>query len=405
MEFNWRVIQTKKGGYHKENTIIEDMEFKNTMKPEFKVYSPLTNKSVDNFITKNNGDADDGERILLEGIASTTNRDLHDEIVALSAIESMAEQATNLNIHGDHFYNLEDTIGAIKEATVEDKQLRIKFLITKKHTPYIIDLLETGVKLGLSIGGYVTSYDEKNRIINAINLHEISLTAMPANWDTFGTVTSNKGLVESTCITGACHAIVKKIESENMDKPIEEPTNPQEEEDVVGLTEEKVIELINEYMAEKEETIAQEITDKVTSQLETIVEAKVQELIKPDEETPEEEAETKAETEEETEDEEKEEETKSFDPSMISEEISKGIAAALGEGFVDQVASKMFGELDKQRTNNGSKFEEYQKSLESEPVDEPVVKTTYSTAETAKILMEKQASANPLQAAIMKNLK
>ena len=405
MEFNWRVIQTK-GGYHKENTIIEDMEFKNTMKPEFKVYSPLTNKSVDNFITKNNGDADDGERILLEGIASTTNRDLHDEIVALSAIESMAEQATNLNIHGDHFYNLEDTIGAIKEATVEDKQLRIKFLITKKHTPYIIDLLETGVKLGLSIGGYVTSYDEKNRIINAINLHEISLTAMPANWDTFGTVTSNKGLVESTCITGACHAIVKKIESENMDKPIEEPTNPQEEEDVVGLTEEKVIELINEYMAEKEETIAQEITDKVTSQLETIVEAKVQELIKPDEENPEEEAETKAETEEETEDEEKEEEeTKSFDPSMISEEISKGIAAALGEGFVDQVASKMFGELDKQRTNNGSKFEEYQKSLESEPVDEPVVKTTYSTAETAKILMEKQASANPLQAAIMKNLK
>ena len=381
------------------------MEFKNTMKPEFKVYSPLTNKSVDNFITKNNGDADDGERILLEGIASTTNRDLHDEIVALSAIESMAEQATNLNIHGDHFYNLEDTIGAIKEATVEDKQLRIKFLITKKHTPYIIDLLETGVKLGLSIGGYVTSYDEKNRIINAINLHEISLTAMPANWDTFGTVTSNKGLVESTCITGACHAIVKKIESENMDKPIEEPTNPQEEEDVVGLTEEKVIELINEYMAEKEETIAQEITDKVTSQLETIVEAKVQELIKPDEENPEEEAETKAETEEENEDEEKEEETKSFDPSMISEEISKGIAAALGEGFVDQVASKMFGELDKQRTNNGSKFEEYQKSLESEPVDEPVVKTTYSTAETAKILMEKQASANPLQAAIMKNLK
>ena len=388
------------------------------MKQEFKVYSPLTRKSVDHFITKNKDGGDvGGERILLEGIASTTNRDLHDEIVALDAIESMANQASALNIHGDHFYNLEDTIGAIKEATVEGEQLRIRFLITKKHTPYIQDLLETGVNLGLSIGGYVTSYDEKNRIINAIQLHEISLTAMPANWDTFGTVTSNKGLVESTCITGACHAIVKKLESENMDeKPIEEPTTKADEvpaEEVVGLTEEKVIELINEYMAEKEATIAQEITDKIESQLNALVEAKVQELLQSDEqeEVPAED-ETKAEeepsTEEETdEDEEKEDETKSFDPSMISEEISKGIAAAFGDEFVDQVASKMFGELDKQRKPSG-KFDEYQKSLETEtnePVDEVVEKSTYTTAETAKILMQKQASANPLQAAIMKNLK
>ena len=395
-----------------------------TMKQEFRVYSPLTRKSVDHFITKNTNPDDgevDGERILLEGIASTTSRDLHDEIVSLKAIESMANQAQTLNIHGDHFYHLEDTIGAIKEATVEDNQLRIKFLITKKHTPDIQDLLETGVNLGLSIGGYVTSYDEKNRIINAIELHEISLTAMPANWDTFGTVTSNKGLIESTCITGACHAIVKKLESENMDeKPIEEPTTKAEEvpaeeipaeEETVGLTEEKVIELINEYMAEKEETIAQEITDKIQSQLETIVEAKVQELIKPDEEAPAEE-ETKAEDEQSTEDEEDEvdeekEETKSFDPNMISEEISKGIAAALGQDFVDQVASKMFGELDNVRTNSGSKFEQYTKSIEHEPetVDEVVEKSTYSTAETARILMQKQESANPLQAAIMKNLK
>ena len=386
------------------------------MKQEFKVYSPLTRKSVDHFITKNKDDDVSGERILLEGIASTTSRDLHDEIVALDAIESMANQASALNIHGDHFYSLDDTIGAIKEATVEGEQLRIRFLITKKHTPYIQDLLETGVNLGLSIGGYVTSYDEKNRIINAIQLHEISLTAMPANWDTFGTVTSNKGLVESTCITGACHAIVKKLESENMDeKPIEEPTTKADEvpaEEVVGLTEEKVIELINEYMAEKEETIAQEITDKIESQLNALVEAKVQELLQSDEqeEVPAED-ETKAEeepsTEEETDEDEKEDETKSFDPSMISEEISKGIAAALGDEFVDQVASKMFGELDKQRKPSG-KFDEYQKSLETEtnePVDEVVEKTTYSTAETAKILMQKQASANPLQAAIMKNLK
>ena len=67
------------------------METRVTMKKEFKVYSPLTNKSVERFITKSDDGSD--ERILLEGIASTTSRDLHDEIVSSAAIESMAEQA------------------------------------------------------------------------------------------------------------------------------------------------------------------------------------------------------------------------------------------------------------------------------------------------------------------------
>ena len=42
------------------------------LKKEFKVYSPLTKKSVDSFITKSSDESSDGERILLEGIASTT---------------------------------------------------------------------------------------------------------------------------------------------------------------------------------------------------------------------------------------------------------------------------------------------------------------------------------------------
>ena len=41
------------------------------MKKEFKVYSPLTNKSVDRFLTKSEESGSD-ERIMLEGIASTT---------------------------------------------------------------------------------------------------------------------------------------------------------------------------------------------------------------------------------------------------------------------------------------------------------------------------------------------
>ena len=381
------------------------------MKKEFKVYSPLTNKSVDRFLTKSEEDGSD-ERIMLEGIASTTSRDLHDEIVSSAAIESMAEQAMVLNIHGDHWYDLQDVIGAIKESTVEDKQLKIKFLITKRHTPDIKDLLETGVRLGLSIGGYVTNYDEKNRIINEIELHEISLTAMPANWDTFGTVVSSKGLVESNCLTGACYEIVKNLNGEIMTKKeMNTKEEPQSQEDS-GLTEDKVIELINEYMAEKEETIVEEITGKVESQLESMVEAKVQELIDDEEEVPPaEDGETKAQEDEEdedasTEEEDKEDETKSLSPEMITEVINKGIADALGDDFADKVASKMFGDLDKSRSTKGSKFDEYQKSLKTneEPEEVATEKSSYSSKEAAEFLLRKQKAANPIMAAALKNL-
>lgn len=380
------------------------------MKKEFKVYSPLTNKSVDRFLTKSEESGSD-ERIMLEGIASTTSRDLHDEIVSSAAIESMAEQAMVLNIHGDHWYDLQDVIGAIKESSVEDKQLHIKFLITKRHTPDIKDLLETGVRLGLSIGGYVTNYDEKNRIINEIELHEISLTAMPANWDTFGTVTTSKGLVESNCLTGACYEIVKNLNGEIMTKKeMNTKEEPQSQEDS-GLTKDEVIELINEYMAEKEETIVEEITGKVESQLESMVEAKVQELIDDEDVPPADDGETKAQEDEEeddasTEEETEEEETKSLSPEMITEVINKGIADALGEDFAEKVASKMFGELGQTRSNEGSKFDEYQKSLNEskEPEEKVTEKSTYSTKETAQILMNKQKAANPITAAVLKNL-
>lgn len=381
------------------------------VKKEFKVYSPLTAKSVKEFTTKSNDG--DNERILLEGIASTTSRDLHDEIVSAEAISMMAEQALALNIHANHWYGLEDVIGAIKNADVEDDQLRIKFLITKKYTPDIKDLIDTGVRLGLSIGGYITNYDEKNRIINEIELHEISLTPMPANWDTFGTVTTSKGLVESNCLTGACYAIVKTLDGESNMESKNNETHKEEESS--ELTQDDVIQLINEYMAEKEETIAQEITEKVEAQLESIVDAKIKEALEnePVDEEPAEEDETKATEDEDTEDENKpqeeeeedKEETKSITPELIADLISKGIDNALGDDFAEKVATKMFGNLDQTRTTKGSKLEQYmQTKQEPQVTEEPLEKSTYSTKETAEILMKKQRAANPIMAAALKNL-
>ena len=44
------------------------------------------------------------------------------------------------------------------------------------------------------------------------------------------------------------------------------------------------------------------------------------------------------------------------------------------------------------------------KTKQEMETEEPVEKTTYSTKETAEILLKKQQAANPILAAAMKNL-
>jgi hypothetical protein len=382
---------------------------------EFKLYSRLTNKSVSQ-ITKTDDDAiDDSERILLTGVASTTSRDLQDEIVSSEAIQSMKDQALNLNIHGDHWYGLEDVIGAIKDVNADDDILSIKFLITKRHTPAVKDLLETGVNLGLSIGGYVTDYDSNNNIIKAIELREISLTAMPANWDTFGTVTTSKGITESTCLTGACYNIIKNNFNGENNMTKEESTKADETQDT-SITLEDVKNFLDEYMAEKESAMVEEVTNSVKSNVETIVEAKVKELLDEpteEQETPEEE-ETKAEEEEEEKPKEEDEEDKDDDANktLTSEDIasliSKGISDALGDNFADTVASKMWNNMDQNRSTNGSKFDAFMKSQNTEESVEDntqTSKSTYTVEETAKALYQRQGAANPIMAAAFKNMK
>jgi len=384
---------------------------------EFKLYSRLTNKSVSQ-ITKSNDDAiDDSERILLTGVASTTSRDLQDEIVSSEAIQSMKEQALNLNIHGDHWYGLEDVIGAIKDVNADDDILSIKFLITKRHTPAVKDLLETGVNLGLSIGGYVTDYDSNNNIIKAIELREISLTAMPANWDTFGTVTTSKGITESTCLTGACYNIIKNNFNGENNMTKEESTKADETQDT-SITLEDVKNFLDEYMAEKESVMVEEVTNKVEANVETIVESKVNELLDKPETEPSEEDETKAETNEEEDEEKPEEEETKAEPNMeevksltkddvlgvVREEVSK----ALGDNFADTIASKMWGNMDKERSNSGSKFDAFMKSQstdESVEDNTQTSKSTYTVEETAKALYQRQGAANPIMAAAFKNMK
>ena len=220
-----------------------------------------------NDATKSYALNEDGS-LTIEGIASTTSKDLQDDIVTPDCIESMKQQLlTGLNLHGDHYYGLFDgVIGAIKEVIETDNDsLKIKAVILPKYAQDIKDMIDIGVNLGLSIGGRVTEYitlEDGGWEIQNIALREISLTAMPANWDTYGTITTSKGLVKSTCLAGACYKIMKN----EVDKMGEEAMNKEE-----TLTRQDVTDLINESLVSFKGEVVDETVQVVSKQLDKLV--------------------------------------------------------------------------------------------------------------------------------------
>lgn len=251
---------------------------KNKTNKQFKLFARFpkskSKKDITEYTTSENGS------LIIEGVASTTNKDLQEDIVLPSAIESMKQQALSLNLHHDHI--VEDSfeiIGAISEVEeTDDNTLKIKSRIRPKYTPEIKEMLDTGINLGLSISGDVTDYtdspDSEGWRISDINLFEISLTGMPANWDTFGTVTTSKGVVESTCLTGACNELLKN--KKNEEKQMEDENKPIETDaGKEPATKQDVVDLINEDRAKTNEQIKSEIMEELTGKFEDMINEKL----------------------------------------------------------------------------------------------------------------------------------
>lgn len=217
------------------------------IKKEFKITSKLpTQKSVVKSLDLN----EDGS-LDLEGVASTTNVDLQGDTITKECIEKMKQQALNRNIHADHIYDLNDVIGAITDVyDTNPNVLKIKFRIIPSVAPKIKELLDTGVHLGLSIGGTILDYAESYTddgdygwIVKDINLLEISLTPLPANWDTMGTVTTAKGVAMAKCLSGACYEIRKNM---NIKKEVTEDEVVVSEEESNQITPDNQIEIDDE---------------------------------------------------------------------------------------------------------------------------------------------------------------
>ncbi len=165
---------------------------------------------------RNKSIGDDGT-LYIEGLASTTNPDLDEDVMEDKAIDSMTEQAVDLTVFFNH--NYDNILGKIIEARkiIEDgiSKLWIKVAILNSKKEWLIELLDFPIELGFSIGGFLKEWNRGENWsfhIYDILLLEISLTPLPANQDTLGTVSATKG-VKIKCAGDVCSQIFKSVEN------------------------------------------------------------------------------------------------------------------------------------------------------------------------------------------------
>lgn len=196
---------------------------------------------------------------MITGVVSTTSEDLYGDIVTREALESLSKQLVGLNVFLDHDYNYDKVIGVVKSSELSDDNLYATVAVTKDYQEDIKAKIEFGVNLGFSIGGFADRDKNNTNLISNFNLIELSLTPLPANWDSYGSVTSKNGVMVGNCITQLCY---KMLKSENMTE--------QEQ-----LTTEDATNLFNELMANKEEEIESRIMEKVNNNIKQLVEEEV----------------------------------------------------------------------------------------------------------------------------------
>lgn len=337
--------------------------------------------------------------LILEGVASTSDIDLEGDYITPQCIESFKHQATNCNIHNNHNVGLDDVIGTVLEVLESDnKTLRIKFSILPLFRKHIEECIDNGVKLGLSIGGTILDYDSGDDGLKIKNmmLHEISLTPLPANWNTMGTVTHSKSMdkvIEAKCLNGVCKQFINKITEADKTMDTEKRYYTKDEE-AQFMSEDRVVELINEALNNystngvTEEQVNEIIDNKLREFVEQAKKLEAEEIAKAkakEEEEKEEEEEEEVEeksskkakkpskkADEKEEEEEKEEEKVEKEKPLSPEELAQIIANAIKEAQKSQEPSVDIAEeiqsLKKEFTDEITKAmtttkEEVEKSL------------------------------------------
>lgn len=155
----------------------------------------------------------------LVGIASTTSVDRDTERMSQAALEMMEHdiKTMGINLFENHEHHWENTLGIVNDAQLIGDKLKVKIQLddptTNPKVTTLLNKLSRGIKLGLSVGGNVTStrteYDaklkQKVKVIDGVKLYEISVVGIPSNADSYVSLPDMiSKSIKSVC--PCCHA-------------------------------------------------------------------------------------------------------------------------------------------------------------------------------------------------------
>lgn len=138
----------------------------------------------------------------LTGIASTTSVDRDSERMSANALKSMVSEikSKGVNLFGNHEHNWENTLGAVNDASLVGDRVRVGIILDNPDTnpkiPMLINKLNAGIKLGLSVGGNVKDFKwefdklagKKIKVLDDVQIYEISVVGIPSNAESFLTI-------------------------------------------------------------------------------------------------------------------------------------------------------------------------------------------------------------------------
>lgn len=188
------------------------------------------------------------EVLHIRGLANTGNTDIAGDTLTREALIDICNQATQHNLHIDHDETIDGVLGPITRAELTPEGVEIDAdILEGKYTSRIRDLLEHGVRLGMSVRGLA---ERAGGNFVRVVLTEISLTPLPADQSTLGSVVIVKSF-------GELARRVVGFDDENL-----EEDNMADE----VITKDVVIELINTGFNERREefleTIRNELKDE-----------------------------------------------------------------------------------------------------------------------------------------------
>lgn len=383
-----------------------------TTETRFQLFVPLRKSNSEHQVTY---ELNPDGTLDIEGIASTTSKDLQGDVMLPSAIDSMKQQILTLgkNLHGDHRPFLFDGLmGAVNKVyETDNEKLKIGATILSKYASDIKEMLDIGVNLGFSVGGAMKEYtiNKSNGLnISDVYLDEVSLTAIPANLDTLGTVTTQKGVVKSNCLGGICWGLQKNLQKNLNQKNNDEEINMSEEGNQQNQQNNKNDELdskikatVDELWNEKQQGLVTAIVNEIKPELKNIV----QEEINKKEEEPEggeggSQQSTPAEP---------------VEKNNLNPEETANIIAKTVQDEMNSFKEQFFKSANDNRNPQSSvnlnsqedilnKNNQQQENNNNTNSDEESMVKTYSTTETSKILLKKQRSINPIVSAALNNL-